>query len=132
MLARFGRQQLRGKVATHCQPLGIVLLAGGEQGVEGVVAGNDEAGEVGQELTTQVEDDKEEVEGSNADDGVGLGNVGRLLDVVQGGVLGQLSQTSGLAKVSRTSRRSWGRLIYLTVELADVVLDAILGRHIDG
>lgn len=78
---------------TYSQPLGVVLLVRSEQGVQGVVTGNDEAGNVGQKLTAEVEDDEEEVEGGNTDDGVGLGDVGLLLEVVKGGVLGQLPHT---------------------------------------
>lgn len=78
---------------TYGQPLGVVLLVRSEQGIDGVVARDNETGKVGQELTTEVEDDEEEVEGGDADDGVRLGDVGLLLEVVQGGVLGQLPHT---------------------------------------
>lgn len=75
---------------TYSQPLSVIVLVLGEQGTEGVVSGDDEASQVGQELTTEVEDDEEEVEGSKTDDGVGLGDTSASLEVVQGGVLGQL------------------------------------------
>jgi len=91
------------------QPLGVILLACSEQSVQGIVSRNDEASDVGEKLAAEVENNEEKVEGSDSDDGVRLGNIGRLLDVIKGGVLGQL-----------------------TIELADVVLDAILSRHIGG
>lgn len=72
------------------QPLGVVSSARSEQGVQRVVAGNDKASKVGEQLAAEVEDDEEEVESGEADDGVGLGNTGLLLKVVQGGVLGEL------------------------------------------
>lgn len=72
------------------QPLGVVGGAGSEQGVQRVVAGNDKSSKVGEQLAAEVEDDEEEVEGGEADDGVGLGDTGLLLKVVEGGVLGEL------------------------------------------
>lgn len=66
------------------------MLVGREQGTEGVVAGDDKAGDVGQELTAEVEEDEEEVEGDGAKDGVGLGDTGLLLEVDENGVLGEL------------------------------------------
>lgn len=68
------------------------MCAGSEESVHGVVAGDDETGEVGEKLPTKVEDDEEEVESSNADGCVSLGNASLLLKLVQGGVLGQLSR----------------------------------------
>lgn len=80
----------------YSQPLGVVLLGLGEQGSERVVAGDDEASKVGEELTTQVEDDEEEVKGNDTDDGIGLGDTNLLLEIVQGGVLGQLGDLVSL------------------------------------
>lgn len=81
----------RVKEATYSQPLSVILLVGSEESGQGVVAGNDETSKVGQELAAQVEDDEEKVESANADGGVGLGDARRLLEVVKGGVLGELS-----------------------------------------
>lgn len=89
-------------VETHSQPLRVIRLAGREEGVKRVVAREDEAGQVGEELASEVEDDKEEVEGDEADEGVGLGDARRLLEVVQGGVLGQLP---GVDEVSLLAAR---------------------------
>lgn len=78
------------QVSTYGKPLGIILLVGGKERVERVVSGEDEASKVGEELAAEVEDDKEEVESNKADGGIGLGNAGGLLEVVEGRVLGQL------------------------------------------
>lgn len=88
------------------QPLGVIFLVGREKGPQGVVPRDDEASEVGEELTTEVEDDEEEIEGGEADDGVGLGNASRLLEVIEGGVLGEL-----------------------LIELPQIVLGLILSGH---
>lgn len=81
---------VEGFNGTHGQPLGVIALAGGEEGLEGVVGGDDEAGGVDEELSSNVEEDKEEVEGAEAEDNVNLGNVGLLLKLLQLRVLGQL------------------------------------------
>lgn len=72
------------------QPLRVVVLGRGEQGLEREVAGNDKAGEVGQELTAEVEDDEEQVQGDDTEGSVGLGDGSALLEVVKHRVLGQL------------------------------------------
>lgn len=69
--------------------------------MQGEVSGNDEAGEVGQELAAEVEDDEEEVQGGKANDGVDLGYRSLLLKVVESWVLGEL----------RSSRISPGDLV---------------------
>lgn len=78
------------QIETHGQPLGIVLLGLGEQGAQRVVARNHETSKVCEELATNVEDDQEEVESASTDDGIGLGNTNLLLEVVKGGVFGEL------------------------------------------
>ena len=72
------------------QPLGIVFFVGREERIERVVTGNDEAGQVGEQLAAEVEDDQEEVEGTDTDDAIGLGNARSPLDIVEHWVLGQL------------------------------------------
>jgi hypothetical protein len=67
---------------SYSEPLGIVSLAGGEQGMERVISRNDEASQVGQELTTEIEDDKEEIESSQANDCVDLRDRTLLLKLV--------------------------------------------------
>jgi len=88
------------------QPLSIIDLAGAEQGRQRVITRNDEAGDVDEESASNVEEDQEEVEGSETKDDVDLGNRGLLLEVVEGGVFGQL-----------------------LVELRHVVLGTLLDRH---
>jgi hypothetical protein len=61
-----------------------------EESTERVVAGNDETSQVGQKLASEVEDNEEEVESADTDGGIGLGNTSLLLEVVEGGVLGEL------------------------------------------
>lgn len=91
-----------------CKPLRVVVFRGGEKRFKRVVTRDDEAGEVGQELTAEVEDDKEEVESDQADDSIRLRDSGLLLEINKSRVPGELS-----------------------VELADVVLDTFLrGSHL--
>jgi hypothetical protein len=70
--------------------LSVIDLAGGEQSVQRVVAGDDESSNVDKELASNVEEDEEEVEAGKTEDSVGLGDGGLLLEVVEGGVLGEL------------------------------------------
>lgn len=77
--------------------MGIVHLGDGEQSLQRVVARDDEAGDVGQELATEVEDDEEEVQGDKTNDGVDLGDRGLLLEVVESRVLGELRIVTWLA-----------------------------------
>lgn len=119
---------------THSQPLRVVGGARGEESRQRVVARDDEASEVGEELAAEVEDDEEEVQGGEADGGVGLGDTGLLLKVVEGGVLGELQRRGQYAdRVSPDGMRCGGDGIccaYLLVEGAEVLLRLILGgRH---
>jgi hypothetical protein len=82
--------QCSGICSTYGQPLGVIALGGGEEGLEGVVGGDNKAGGVDEELSSNVEEDKEEVEGAEAENNVDLGNVGLLLKLLQLRVLGQL------------------------------------------
>lgn len=61
-----------------------------EEGTKRVVARDDETSEVGQKLASEVEDNEEEVESADTDGGIGFGNTSLLLEVVEGGVLGEL------------------------------------------
>lgn len=88
------------------QPLSIILLVVSEEGTKRVVARDDETSEVGQKLASEVEDNEEEVESADTDGGIGFGNTSLLLEVVEGGVLGELA-----------------------VELTKVLLSLILGGH---
>lgn len=108
------------------------MLGGGEQRLERVVARDHESSDVGQELTAKVKDDKEKVERDETDDGVGLGDRSALLEIVQGGVPGQLKAThvSIMAIASASgSQRPHQASTHLFVELPNVLLDAILRRR---
>jgi hypothetical protein len=70
--------------------VGVIGLALGEQSLERVVAGNEEASKVDEELASNVEEDEEEVEGTETEDDVDLGDGALLLQVVEGRVFGQL------------------------------------------
>lgn len=72
------------------------MASGSEKSVHGVVARDNEASKIGEKLAAEVEDDQEEVESTETDEGVSLRHAGLALEVVKGGVLGELRQ-SGLA-----------------------------------
>lgn len=80
--------------ARHGSPrtsyLSVIRGTRGEEGLERVVAGEKETGEVDEELASDVEEDKEEVDSDQTQDGVDLGNRGLTLKVVEDGVLGEL------------------------------------------
>ena len=85
---------VEGFNCTHGQPLGVIALAGGEKGLEGVVAGEEETGKVDEELAGNVEEDQEGVNTNQTQDHIDLGNTGLTLEVVQNRVLGELSHKS--------------------------------------
>lgn len=70
--------------------MGVIGLGLGEQSLERVVTRDDEASKVDKELASDVEEDEEEVEGTETEDDVDLGDGALLLKVVEGRVLGQL------------------------------------------
>ena len=72
------------------EPLGIIRLADGEDGLHGPVGREHEAGGVDEELAGDVEEDEEEVEGSETQDDVDLGHAGLRFEVVERWVLGEL------------------------------------------
>ena len=83
-------RQREGAEQAYCQPLGIIDLATAEQRLEGVVPGNDEAGEVDEELSSDVKEDEEEVEANEAEEDVDLGDIGLLLEIVEHRILAKL------------------------------------------
>ena len=70
--------------------MGVIGLVLGEESLERVVAGDDEASKVDEELASNVEENEEEVQGTETEDDVDLGDGALLLKVVEGRVLGQL------------------------------------------
>jgi hypothetical protein len=81
--------------ARHRSPrksyLSVIRGTRSEEGLEGVVTGKKETGEVDEELASDVEEHEEEVDSDKTQDGVDLGNGGLTLKVVKDGVLGELS-----------------------------------------
>jgi hypothetical protein len=72
------------------EPLRIVRLPDGEDGLQGPVGREGEAGSVDEELAGDVEEDEEEVEGREAEDDVDFRDGGLRLEVVERWVLGEL------------------------------------------
>jgi len=91
------------------QPLSVINFTRAEQCLERVVARNDEAGEIDQELASNVEEDEEEVESPKAEDDIDLGHAGLSLEVVEHRIFAQL-----------------------LIHLGDLVLGFVLERHLDG
>jgi hypothetical protein len=139
----------RGPRTTY---LGVIDLAGAEEGVQRVVAGNDEASNVDEELAGDVEKDEEEVQAGETEDGVDLGDRRLPLQVVEDGELGQLHRATllattfngaqaphsdSIARLAASSVHVWGMFVtcasqtYLFVELRQRLLGALLCRHGD-
>lgn len=68
----------------YSQPLCIVRFADAEQGLQRIVSRNDEARQVDKELSSNVEEDEEEVEACEAEDDVDLGDRSLGLKLVEG------------------------------------------------
>lgn len=85
--------------------LGVIRAARGEEGLERVVAGQEETGKVDEELASDVEEDQEEVNSDQAKDGVDLGDGGLSLQVVEHRVLGQLLEKYQSDKSSCKTRQ---------------------------
>ncbi len=81
-------------ITTYGEPLCVIHLAGTEQGLQGVVARDEETSQVGQELTAEVEDDEEEIQSADTDNAIDLRDPGLLLNVDQGRVFGKLCDCS--------------------------------------
>lgn len=70
--------------------LGVIRGARSEEGLERVVTGEEETGEVNEELASDVEENEEEVDADKTQDDIDLGDAGLALQVVQNRVLGKL------------------------------------------
>lgn len=88
LLDKGRKRMMLGK--TNSQPLGIIDLAGAEQGIQRVISWNDEASKVRQQPASDVEKDEEEVHADQSKESVHLGHRGLLLEVVEGRILRQL------------------------------------------
>ena len=68
------KERVTGDEKTYRQPLSIIGRARAKQGLKREVTWNEEAGEVDQKLSTDVEEDEEEVEAGEPKDEVDLGD----------------------------------------------------------
>lgn len=75
--------------------LGVILSAGGEEGLEGVVSREKETSKVDKELSGNVEENQEEVNSNKAKDDINLGDVRLALKIGKDRVLGELRQNRG-------------------------------------
>jgi len=69
------------------QPLSIIRGLGAEERLQRVVAWDKEAGEIGKESTSDVEENQKEVDAKKTEEGIDLGNGGLFLEIVEGRVL---------------------------------------------
>jgi hypothetical protein len=102
------------------EPLSVVRFSSTEQSFQRVVPWKNKSRKVGEELTSDVEEDEKEVECNNTQESVDLGNVALLLEVVQGWVLGELMpplvkrfihrHSSGTSVTARTDSSSMGSI----------------------
>lgn len=74
----------------YSQPLSVIRLANSEECLKRIVPWDDKAGEIGQELSSKVEEDEEKVEADDTEEPVDLRNRGLLLDVVDERILREL------------------------------------------
>lgn len=88
------------------QPLSIICLARGEQGIERVVARNQETGKVDEELASNVEENQEGVDSDQAEDDIDLRNGGLALQIVEDRVLRELLVKLGYGVLSTILKRS--------------------------
>jgi len=73
-----------------CEPLSVIGLADAEESIKGIITRNHKSSKVGQKLSTNVEEDEEEVECDQAEKSVDLRQSGLLLEVVQRIILRKL------------------------------------------
>lgn len=85
---------------TYSEPLGIIGLASGKESFEGIISGDNKTSKVGEDLSSEVEEDKEKVDGDYSKNGVNLGDRGLLLEVVENLVLRKLEERVSLARRS--------------------------------
>jgi hypothetical protein len=75
---------------TNSEPLSVISAAGGEKSFEGVVSWNHESSKVGQELTSNVEEDKEEIRGNETENSVRFWDRSLPFEVIDHRILGEL------------------------------------------
>jgi hypothetical protein len=68
----------------------IICGSSGQEGMEGIVAWDNKAGDVDQELACKIEEDQEEIGADNTHEGVDFGNRGLSLEFIEDRVFGEL------------------------------------------
>lgn len=81
---------LRSRRVTKSTYLSVIGGTSSKQGMKRVVAWDEETSKVDQELASDVEEDEEEVDANETQDDIDLRDGGLSLQVVQGGILGEL------------------------------------------
>jgi hypothetical protein len=115
-------------VGTH---LSVIDLARAEECVQRVVAGNHKAGDVNEEGAGNVEEDEEEVQADETEDRVDLGHRRLLLEVVQGGVFGQLD--SARVSIGTCSRHAIHAIHHDTAPIsADAMINTAQQMSVPG
>lgn len=76
------------------KPLRIITLSNTEQSLQRVVSWDHKSGDVGKELTSNVEEDEEEIRCDKAQESIYFGNRSLLLQIVQSRILGELHKCS--------------------------------------
>lgn len=92
--------RMERKKFTKMSYLSVILGAGGEKRLKGVVTGDEETGKVDEELASDVEEDKEEVDSDKAEDDIDLGDIGLTLKVGEDRVLGELQNDRCQLKIT--------------------------------
>lgn len=77
--------------------LSVIGGSGAEQCLDTIVSWNDETSRVDEEFSGNVEEDEEEVDSTETENDVDLGNRGLLFEVVESSILGQLCSVSASA-----------------------------------
>lgn len=90
--------------------LSVIRGARREEGLEGVVTGDEETGKVDEELASDVEKDKEEVDSDQAEDRIDLGDISLTLKVVEDRVLGELS-TINVSQQEKPLSHTWAAVM---------------------
>jgi len=73
-----------------CKPLSVVGFAHAEESLERIVTRDNESSKIGQQLSSDIEEDEEEVDSDKPEEAIDLGKSGLLLKVIQDLILGKL------------------------------------------
>jgi hypothetical protein len=95
---------------SYRQPLGVIDGAAGEQRVEGVVGRNDKANRVHKKLSSDVEEDQEEVQGAESEHDIDFGYIGIGLEVIEDFVFPELRRDLLATRLIISPQRKMRRL----------------------